>query len=254
VIIHAAMSLVFGLIYGVLLPTLPHLPKPVAWGGLLMPLLWTGASYLFMGIVNPLLQQGVDWPWFILSQFIFGLVAASVVMRVETWRPVPAGLLGGAVGGLLMPVPAVLWGLATGHGIWYPVNLLAGMVLPGMGKLSVGEVEQFRADWLVVALVIHIAMSLGFGVVYGLLLPNVPPIRAALAWGGLLLPLIWTAVGYGLMGVVNPVLQQLVDWPWFIVSQFVFGLAAAVVVMRSEMIHIPPAGRGPDRVADFLTG
>src|SRR5262249_48464424 len=139
VIIHAAMSLVFGLIYGVLLPTLPHLPKPVAWGGLLMPLLWTGVSYLFMGLVNPLLQQGVDWPWFILSHLIFAFGAGSVVMRVEPGRPVPAGLLGGAVGGLLMPVPAVLWGLATGHGIWYPVNLLAGMILPGMGKLSVDE-------------------------------------------------------------------------------------------------------------------
>ena len=33
-----------------------------------------------------------------------------------------------------------------------------------------------------------------------------------------------------------------------------FGLAASVVVLRSEMVHIPPAGRGPDRVADFVTG
>jgi hypothetical protein len=56
------------------------------------------------------------------------------------------------------------------------------------------------------------------------------------------------------MGVVNPVLQQRVDWPWFVVSQFVFGVTAAVVVVRSEMVHVPPAGRGPDRAADFVTG
>jgi hypothetical protein len=56
------------------------------------------------------------------------------------------------------------------------------------------------------------------------------------------------------MGVANPVLQEQVNWPWFVVSQFVFGVAAAVVVLRSEMVHIPPAGRGPDRLADFMAG
>ncbi len=71
----------FGLLYGVLLPTLPSIPKPIAWGGLLMPLLWTGVSFSLMGVVNPALQRGVDWPSFILSQFIFGMVAALVVMR-----------------------------------------------------------------------------------------------------------------------------------------------------------------------------
>ena len=46
------------------------------------------------------------------------------------------------------------------------------------------------------------------------------------------------------MGIVNPVLYQQVDWPWFVVSQFVFGLAAAIVVVRSEQVYIAPAGRG----------
>jgi hypothetical protein len=45
-----------------------------------------------------------------------------------------------------------------------------------------------------------------------------------------------------------------VGWFWFIVTQFVFGVTAAVVVLRSEIIHIPPAGRGPDRVADSVAG
>jgi hypothetical protein len=56
------------------------------------------------------------------------------------------------------------------------------------------------------------------------------------------------------MGVVNPVLQERVDWAWFIVSQFVFGVTAAVVVLRSEKVSIPPAGRGSARVADFVAG
>ena len=34
------------------------------------------------------------------------------------------------------------------------------------------------------ALAIHAAMSLGFGLIYGLLLPRFRPIPATLAWGG----------------------------------------------------------------------
>jgi hypothetical protein len=245
VVIHATMTVVIGLIYGVLLPTLPPLPSHVAWGGLLMPLLWTGLTFSIMQAVDPVLRQGVNWPWFIISQFLFGIVAAVVVVRVNELRPILAGLLGGAVGGLLMPLPAVFWSLLSGHGIWYPVNLLAGMIVPSMGGLSQNELSQFRPDWLIAGLVIHSFLSLGFGAVYGLLLTRMPAIPGSLAWGGLLFPLLWTGVSYSLMGVVNPLLQARVDWPWFILSQFVFGAVAAVVVDRSAKIPVPPAGGGP---------
>ncbi len=245
VVIHVVNSLVFGLIYGVLLPTLPEIPRPLAWGGLLMPLLWTAVSYSGMRIVNPLLARGMSWEWFIVSQFIFGVAAAGVVLRQRTPRPVSAGVLGGIAGGILMPVPAILWSLANRHGLWYPVNLLAGLVVPGMGRLPLEELEQFHSDWLAMALVIHALLSLAFGVVYGVLLPKLPAIPGSVAWGGLLMPLLWTAAAYSLMGVVNKVLQQYVDWPWFIVSQFVFGIVASVVVHRSEKIPVPPAGPGP---------
>jgi hypothetical protein len=243
VAIHAIMSAVFGLIYGVLLPTLPDIPSPVAWGGLLMPLLWTAVSFTLMGAVNPVLARGVDWPWFIASQFVFGIVAAVVVMRAASRGPLRAGLLGGAAGGLLMPLPAVLWGLATGRGVWYPVNLLAGLVVPGLDEVSPAELSRFHGDWLALGVALHAALSLGFGVAYGLALPRLRPIPGPMAWGALVLPLVWTAFSYGLMGIANPVLQQRVDWPWFVASQFVFGVAAAVVVVRSGLIPIPPAGR-----------
>jgi len=253
-VIHAAMSIVFGLLNGVLLPTLPDMPKPFAWGGLLMPLLWTAVSFGLMNAVNPVLEAGVSWPWFFASQFVFGIVAAAVVTRHESKPPLVAGLLGGIVGGLVMPIPALLWGLLNRHGIWYPINLLAGMVWPGLDTLSADELHRFHADWLLAALTVHAAFSAAFGIAYGLLLPRLRPIPGPIAWGGLLMPLVWTGVSYGLMGVVNPVLQERVDWPWFVVSQFVFGVAAAIVVVRSETIHIPPAGQGADRVTDFVTG
>jgi hypothetical protein len=249
IVIHVLTALVLGLAYGVLMPTLPRLHRPIAWGALLMPVLWTAASYLLMGRINPVLRAHVDWPWFIASQFIFGLVVAGGVLLGNRRHPVVSGLLGGIVGGLLMPLPAVVWSLLSGYGLWYPANLLAAMVTPGMDHLPVEALEQFHLEWIIPALVIHLGMSASFGMILGFLWPRLPSIPAPLAWGGLLLPVLWTAMSYGLMGVVNPLLQERVDWPWFVVSQFIFGITAAVVVIRSELVHIPPAGRGPDRWA-----
>ena len=172
----------------------------------------------------------------------------------ETIHPVSTGIKGGIIGGLVMPLPAFLYGLASHHGIWYPVNLLAGMVLPGVGKMSDTQLEQFSLTLLLVGIVIHAMISIVFGLLYGVLLPTLPDIPlplaktrsvgASLAWGGLIFPILWSSVTYCLMGSANPVLQQRVDWLWFIVSQFVFGVVAAIVVERSEKIPVPAAGHG----------
>jgi hypothetical protein len=243
-VIHVVTSAVMGTLYGVLLATLPEVPAPIAWGGLLMPVLWTGASYVAMQVMNPALPGKVSWPWFLLSQFVFGITMPAVVLGAKRLHPVLAGVAGGLVGGAAMAVPAVLWAAASGRGFWYPVNVLAGMVLPGPGNLEGAELGTFHADWFRTAAGIHALLSTGFGVLFALVAPRLPRIPAPVAWGGLILPLLWTGTTYGLMGVVNPVLQDRVGWAWFIVSQFVFGVTAAVVVLRSEMVHIPPAGPG----------
>jgi hypothetical protein len=254
VLIHAVMSVFIGLMYGVLLPTLPPIPRPVAWGGLLMPVLWTGVSYVALYVANPALPERVSWPWFILSQFVFGITMPAVVLGAKRLPAVFGGVVGGLVGGAVMAVPALLWAAASGHGLWYPVNLVAGVVLPGPGNVDVAELGRFHGEWFLAAAVIHAVLSMSFGVLFALVSPRLPPLPGPVAWGGLVLPLLWTAVSYGLMGVVNPVLQEQVNWPWFVVSQFVFGVVAAVVVLRSQLVHIPPAGRGPDRVADSVAG
>jgi hypothetical protein len=162
-------------------------------------------------------------------------------------HPISAGIKGGICGGLLMPLPAMIWGLLSGHGIWYPINLLAGMVNAGLGNMPVAELEKFKPPLFLVGLVLHAVMSLVLGLMYGVLLPTLPATRfGQLVWGGLLMPLLWTGASYSLMGVVNPLMQKSVDWPWFIASQFVFGITAAVVVIRTELIAVPPAGMGPD--------
>jgi hypothetical protein len=71
-----------GLIYGVLLPMLPG-RRPIFWGGIVAPFLWSGAIHAFMGVLNPALQSAVNWPSFVVAQYVFGLVCGWVVLRSE---------------------------------------------------------------------------------------------------------------------------------------------------------------------------
>ena len=157
-------------------------------------------------------------------------------------HPVSAGLKGGLAGGAAMPVPAVLWGLLSGHGLWYPVNLLAGIVLPGVGRMAVPELERFNASLLVVALVIHVVMSVVLGLIFGVLLPTLPAVPRPIAWGGLLMPILWTGASYAAMQVVNPALPGRVNWPWFLLSQFVFGITMPAVVLGAKRLPRVLAG------------
>jgi hypothetical protein len=245
--IHVCISLILGMIYGVLMPMLPRVPNPVAWGALLMPIFWTAMSFAALGVFNPSIRARIDWPWFIVSQFIFGIVAALVFIRLEKRNAITAGALCGIAGGLLMPIPALLWAVFTKHSIWYPINLLSAMGMRHAAELSAADLERFHADWLVAAMALHAMLSIGFGLAYALVLPRIPRIPTPMVWGGLVMPLLWTASSYALMGVVNPVLQEYIDWPWFMASQFVFGIVAATVVVRSEMVYTEPAGSGPER-------
>jgi hypothetical protein len=158
-------------------------------------------------------------------------------MRVpEKVHPYSAGARGGLIGGVVMTVPAMLYGIFSAtHSIWYPINLLAGMVLTLHGDLNL-----FHFGYFVVAVFIHVVLSLSLGLMYGVLLPMLP--GRPLIWGGLVAPLLWTGASYGFMGVLNPDMADALDWPSFIVAQFVFGITAGIVVVRTEKIYAEEAG------------
>ena len=96
IVIHATIAVVFGLLYGVLLPMLPEIrwlgiPKSLAWGGIVLPAAVDRHQLRPDGRRQSRLQARVDWPWFIASQFVFGAVAAFVVDRSEKIPVPPAG-------------------------------------------------------------------------------------------------------------------------------------------------------------------
>lgn len=161
----------------------------------------------------------------------------------EKMHPYSAGVRGGVVGGLAMTLPAFAYGLVSGHGPWYPINLLAGMLIFRAEDLTPEKLEQFDLLALLLGTVIHALVSVGMGLMYGVLLPMLP--GRPIIWGGLVAPLLWTGAMYSFMGVLNPVLQERVYWPAFVASQFVFGLAAGLVVVRSEQVYTSPVLAGP---------
>jgi hypothetical protein len=157
-------------------------------------------------------------------------------MRVpEKLHPYSAGIRGGLAGGFAMAIVALAYGLSTGHGIWYPVNMLAAMVVPGFDIESIPQMQLFSGTGLLIGLAIHVFSSLSVGLIYAMLLPMLP--RNPILVGGVITPLLWTGLLHGSMGVLNPVMGTLVDWPWFIASQIAFGVVAGLVVVRSEKVY-----------------
>lgn len=82
--LHGLASTLVGILYGAMLPMLPR--RPILLGGVIAPVLWSGALYSILGLLNSTLQDRIDWKWFIASQAAFGLVAGLVVVR-QTRRP-----------------------------------------------------------------------------------------------------------------------------------------------------------------------
>ena len=86
----------------------------------------------------------------------------------EKIHPISAGVKGGIVGGLVMPIPALAYGLLSGHGLWFPINLLAGMVVPGIsGETAAAARAVLRGARSILAIFIHATFSVTFGLSSG---------------------------------------------------------------------------------------
>ena len=150
-------------------------------------------------------------------------------------RPLTAGLRGGLAGAVAMAVLACSYGLIAEGSVWFPINLLAGSMLPSIEQETVEQLARFDLTALVLATSVHLTLSLLMGLVYSALLPMLPD--RPLLWGGIVAPLVWTGVTWSALGLLNPALEQHVSWPWFIASQVGFGLATGRVISRVEPIQ-----------------
>ena len=179
-----------------------------------------------------------------VEHFRIGEAGHRVRLPVEI-QPYSAGITGGIVGGIAMALVALAYGLIVQRSLWYPINLLSAVAMPGMARATVAELRAFDLSALAIGVIVHGLVSVLVGLLYAVILPMLP--GRHLLWGGVITPLLWTGLVWALLGVVNPTLEAHVDWPWFIVSQVAFGLAAGFVVARAHplatMQTLPPAAR-----------
>jgi len=147
--------------------------------------------------------------------------------------PISAGVKGGMTGSAAMAVLAILYGIVSGRGIWYPINLLSAGLFPD--RSTIAQIAVFHWDALIIATIIHLVCSLLVGLLYGAALPMFP--RRPILLGGVIAPILWTGLIHSILEALDPVLNQRIDWPWFVVSQIGFGVVAGIVVSKQERIR-----------------
>lgn len=156
-----------------------------------------------------------------------------------------SGIKGGIAGGIAMVIPAELYGILRFHSIWYAVNLLGGAGVGEWTNPTMYQLTHFRLSAFITANIIQGATTLLVGILYGALLPIWP--KRPILLGGIVAPVLWTGLLHSTLGIVNPFLQQKIDWWSFAASQVIFGLVAGYTVTRlgsyRKLAQVPLAVR-----------
>jgi hypothetical protein len=151
-------------------------------------------------------------------------------------HPYTSGIKGGIAGGIAMAFVACAYGIIAYGSVWYPINLLAAAALPSMAGADLSRLKAFDLPALTLAIIIHGALSILVGLLFAVLLPMLPSRRHAFL-GSLFAPLLWSALVWSTLGIVNPALNARIDWGWFVASQVAFGLVAGYIVHHSETVE-----------------
>jgi hypothetical protein len=147
--------------------------------------------------------------------------------------PISAGVKGGLAGSVAMAILAVLYGILSGHGVWYPINLLSAGFFPA--RATTEQLAAFHWDAFTIATILHLICSALVGLLYGAALPMFP--RRPVLFGGVIAPILWSALIHSMLEALDPVLNQRIDWIWFVTSQIGFGIVAGIIVSRQERIR-----------------
>lgn len=244
-------------------PEAIHLPAPTAWPivlGLGFVLLFTGLlTSVSVTLLGAILSLVACIGWFrevfpqereetvpVVAEEITISTSRPGVQRipiapehVRAWLPLEtyplsAGVKGGWAGSVAMAILACTYGLIKAHSIWYPINLLGAIVFEEPFRLDPAQLSSFHWNTFIVALIFHATGSTLVGLLYGAMLPMLP--RRPILLGGLIAPIIWSGLLSSVLGLLNPLLQSLINWYWFTASQIGFGVVAGLVVMRQTPV------------------
>jgi hypothetical protein len=257
-----------------------HLPAPTVWPFVLA----LGISLMLAGMVTHwvisflgfvlVLRSAIGWYYEVLphEHHVTVDVAAEIftiestrttrervplderhrkLIPVETFSVV-AGIKGGIAGGIAMILPAALFSLVRYHSVWYAANLLAAGGFVSWAGRPDSFLAAFHLKGLLAASGIHALTSILVGLLYGAMLPMFP--RKPILTAGFVAPFLWTGILYSALGVISPILNQRIDWLWFVVSQIAFGLVCGFVVNLQVKVRTPQFRALPFAVRAGLHG
>jgi hypothetical protein len=158
------------------------------------------------------------------------------ILPIETFK-ITTGIRGGIAGGTAMVVPATLFSLLKYHSLWYSVNLLAAGGFVSWAGASDAFLSQFHLQGVLAGFLIQGLVSLLVGLLYGAMLPMFP--RYPILTAGFMAPLLITGIVHSALGIVSPILNQRIDWFWFVISQIAFGLVCGYVVNLQARVRTP---------------
>ncbi len=165
-----------------------------------------------------------------------GAALASHIHRVpEMVYPYSAGIYGGLLGGLGMLPFAIAYGLMSGNGVWYPVNLIAATILRDWQSASPVQLAEFSIAGLIVGLALHIVMSTILGLSFAVILPTLP--GSPVFWAIVVGPILWVGAVFAGLPLLNPVMARLVDLPSFALANLSYGLILGITVARTPKIR-----------------
>ena len=158
---------------------------------------------------------------------------------VQPAQRAEAGALAGLIAGMVMGLVAMFHALSSGMSFWLPMQQIAGVVygveavLGGVGPTVVG-------------IIIHLALSACFGLLFGLIVARLP-MRGTL-WLGLAYGVaIWLVASFAILPAINPTMQDRVaimpGW-WFglhMIFGAVLSLASPFGRNFAERATPPPA-------------
>ena len=168
-------------------------------------------------------------------QFQPGVAGHRVRIPAEI-HPYSSGIKGGILGGIAMAIVACVYGVIAHRSIWYPINLLAAAAVPSLARADLAQLTAFNGTGFIVGLISHGVLSILVGVLFAVLLPMLPSRRAAF-WGSFISPVLWSALIWATLRLINPALNARIDWIWFIASQIAFGMTTGYVVHHSKMVE-----------------
>jgi hypothetical protein len=164
------------------------------------------------------------------------MAAPREELSLPAWSyPYRLGLSGGALGGLAMIAVALLYGVQHGS-LWLPVNLIGATVVRDLQTASLAELSAFNLPALIAGVTLHLAMSVGLGFLFALLLPTLP--GPVLIWSLTIGPALWVLASLLTLPLINPVMNQYVDRPSFFAAHFAYGLILGLWFTRARKVHI----------------